>query len=330
MVLEIEVKQSESLVEELLRATKANIDYFFTHVDGEALTAVIDALRQVKGTIFLSGVGKSGIIAQKIAVTMNSAGTRAMYLPTLDALHGDIGIVRTGDTALLLSKSGETDELIRLCPALRNKGASLIAVVSKSGSRLAKACDRIMILPVARELCPFDMVPTTSTTCQLIFGDLVTVALMRGKNFAIDEYVQNHPAGRIGKRLILRVRDLMVTGEAIPQVSPEDMLINVLPEFSGKRCGALLVCDEEGQLLGIFTDGDLRRSLERYGASLLHKTMASLMTKNPRSVPSDMLAYEAMCFMEADQKHPIFVLPVVDEGRLTGLLKMHDIVQSGL
>jgi arabinose-5-phosphate isomerase len=284
----------------------------------------------LQGTIFLSGVGKSGIIAKKIAVTMSSSGTKALYLSPLNALHGDIGLVTSGDAVLFLSKSGETDELLHLCPAIRNKGARLISVVSSLDSRLAKACDLNIVLPVSKELCPFNMVPTTSTMVQLIFGDLLAIALMNRKQFTVDDFAQNHPAGRIGKRMTFTVRDLMITGDRVPLAAPENILIDALSEFSGKQCGCLLVIDAAERLLGIFTDGDLRRSLQRHGAMVLHKSLRELMTTTPRFIHAKMLAYDAMKFMEADPKRPITVVPVVEDGKVVGILKMHDIVQSGI
>ncbi|HXF28831.1 MAG TPA: CBS domain-containing protein, partial [Chlamydiales bacterium] len=183
---------------------------------------------------------------------------------------------------------------------------------------------------VARELCPFDMVPTTSTIVQLIFGDLLAIALMRLKGFTLEDFRHNHPAGRLGKRLLLTVKDVMISGAGAPLISPAEVLINALPEFSGKKCGCLIVVDEEVKLLGIFTDGDLRRALQKHGAMVLHKTMKELMTPSARFIDPKMLAFDAMKQMEADQKRPITVLPVVDGGKVVGILRMHDIVQSGI
>ena len=330
MVLEAAVIQQQNLVTSLLIETQANLQFFCDHLDTSSVTQLIDFLSTIQGTIFLSGVGKSGIVAKKIAVTMSASGTKALYLSPLNALHGDIGLIAPGDAVLFLSKSGETDELFHLCPAIRTKGARLIAIVSNSNSRLAKACDSSIILPVAKELCPFDMVPTTSTMVQSLFGDLLAIALMKKKKFTMDDFAQNHPAGRLGKRMTFTVRDLMITGTGIPFAMPENILIDALSEFSGKQCGCLLIVNSERKLLGVFTDGDLRRSLQKHGAMVLHKSLRELMTHTPRFIDAKMLAYDAMKFMEADPKRPITILPVVEDDKVVGILKMHDIVQSGI
>lgn len=324
------VSQNQDLVEELFTQTQAYLAHFFDTLNLDTLRRVVDHLLECKGTVFLSGVGKSGIVAKKIAMTMNSCGIKAGFLSPLNALHGDIGIISSDDVALLLSKSGETDELLNLCPALRNKGASIIAVVSSDQSRLAKASDLAIELPVAQELCPFDIAPTTSTTVQLIFGDLIAIALMRAKKVTIDNFVLNHPAGQIGKRLTLKVSDLMVRGDLLPLCKPSELLVDVLVELSNKKCGCILIVDEQKHLLGLFTDGDLRRALQKHNAEALSLPIEQLMTKTPRSIAPHALAYDAMKEMEANQKGAITSLVVVDAGVAVGLIRLHDIIQSGL
>ena len=231
----------------------------------------------------------------------------------------------------MLSKSGESDELINLVPAIRNKGATLLGVVCNPHSRLASACHHVINLPFLRELCPFDMAPTMSTTAQLLFGDLLTIALMRQKNFSLDQYALNHPSGRIGKRITLRVKDVMLTGARIPLCHPQDKLSDVLLELSNKRCGCVLVVDEQKQMQGIFTDGDLRRSLQKRGATVLETPMHELMISHPRWIGPDVLAWEAMKLMEADPQKRIMMLPVLSENQqVLGLLHLHDIIQSGI
>ncbi len=324
------IDQKSDVVATLLQEMRSHLNTFFDAFDPEAVRAVIEHLVQSKGALFLTGVGKSGIIAKKIAATLSSSGTKALFLPPLDALHGDVGVVSKGDTVLFLSKSGETDELIQLCLTMRSRGVFMIAVVSNAESRLGKMCDMKVMLPVARELCPFDLVPTTSTLVQLVFGDLLAISLMHVKRFSIDDFAQNHPAGRLGKRLTMRVSDVMITGAGVPYCSPTHMLMNVLPEYSSKRCGALIVVDEAYHLKGIFTDGDLRRSLEKYGAKVLHMHLHELMTNTPRSIAAHALAFDALKFMEANPASLITVLPVLEEGKVVGILKMHDLVQLGL
>ena len=220
---------------------------------------------------------------------------------------------------------------LNLVPFLRNKGAEMIALVSKENSKLAKACDREIYLPLEKELCPYDTIPTTSPEVQLIFGDIVAVALMQKKNLTLDEFAHNHPAGEIGKNLSLKVEDLMLKGEMLPISHPDDMLADVLEVFTQKRCGCLLITDHENHLLGIFTDGDLRRALQRHGSKILDLQLKDLRKTTPKAIQPQKMAWEAMQLMEADQKRPFMVLPVVDENkRLKGLIKMHDILQSGL
>lgn len=283
-----------------------------------------------KGVIFFTGIGKSGIIAQKIAATLVSTGTKAMYIPATDALHGDLGIIGKEDVFVFLSKSGESDEILQLLPFVRSKQAFIVGLVCNPKSRLAKACDLSITLPLERELCPFDLAPTTSTAIQLIFGDVIAVGLMRARDFSMDDYALNHPAGRIGRRLHVYVSDIMLKEEEVPLCRSEDKLVNKLVELSNKRCGCLLVVDEKKHLKGIFTDGDLRRALQSKGGKVLEEPIENLMTKEPKWIEPSKLAYEAMQRMESDPKHPIMVLPVVKEKKVVGLIKMHDIVQSGL
>ena len=321
--------QSDFL-EELFLQTQAHLGYFFEQFDLAELRRVVKRLLASEGKIILTGVGKSGIIAKKVAMTMNSYGCKALYISPMNALHGDLGLVSEGDVALLFSKSGESDELLNLCPALRNKNVTIVACVSTRDSRLMKAADDAVVLPVAKELCPFDLAPTTSTVVQLLFGDLVTVALMRAKNVSIDTFVGNHPAGRVGKRMTLRVKDLMLWGEALPCARAHDRLVDVLVELSNKTCGCTLIVAETTHLEGIFTDGDLRRALQMYGAAALEKCVAELMTIAPRTSSPELLAYDAMKCMEQNQKGAITALPVVEDGVVVGLIRLHDIIQSGL
>jgi len=275
-------------------------------------------------------VGKSGHIAEKIANTFLSTGTRAVYLSPANALHGDLGIVHSQDLILLLSKSGGSQELLDLLPYMIKKGAETIAVVSQKDSRLAKACDHSILLPVEREICPYDLAPTTSTAAQLIFGDCMAVALMQAKNFTIGNFAANHPAGLLGRKITLKTSDLMLAGDAIPFCHPNERLIDVLHILSMKRCGCLLIVDEKRRLLGIFTDGDLRRAIESKGSDALQFALNHLMNPSPKSIGPDLLAIDAMKRMEEDLLRPITVLPVVQEGSVIGILRMHDILQAGL
>lgn len=310
---------------------KQYLDYFFEHLDTVSSDALLDKILACQGSLHFTGVGKSGFIAQKIAATMLSTGTKAYFLPPVDALHGDLGMVSKKDLVLILSKSGETDELLHLLPFIRAKGAQIVAITSHAASRLAKGSDHTIILPCENELCPFDLAPTTSTQVQLLFGDALAVALMEARGFSIDQYAANHPAGQIGRRSALKVRDLMLDHERTPLCLSHDRLEEILVDFSNKRCGCMIVIDDQKQLKGIFTDGDLRRALQAKGETVLQQKVGALMTHSPKAISAEALAWDALKLMESDQKHPVMVLPVVDESQaVIGIIKMHDLVQAGL
>ena len=319
------------VLKELLDNEHEYLNHFFKHIDVKALENFVSFLNQCKGMIILSGVGKSGLVAEKIAMTLTSTGSRAFFLSPNNALHGDIGIIGPDDIFIMLSKSGESDELLQLIPFIRNKGAKVAAIITNTSSRLAKAVDHLLPIPLEKELCPFDLAPTTSTVIQMIVGDVIAVALMNLRHFTVDDFAKNHPAGRIGRRILIRVRDLMISGPGVPLSKPHDKLVDTLVELSNKRCGCVLVVDDKNELKGIFTDGDLRRALQRHGPKALDLKMEDLMTRTPKWIESKELAWEALHLMEADQKHPIMVLAVLDENKkVAGVIKMHDIVQSGL
>ncbi len=319
------------MLKELIDKQRSYTDHFFESFDLVQIEKLVDMLMLTTGIIFFSGVGKSGLIAKKIAFTMASTGTRALFLSPTDALHGDIGMVSEKDVFIIFSKSGESDELIQLAPAIRNKGAQLVGIVCNDQSRLGLVCDFVFKLPFQEELCPYNMAPTMSTTYQLLFGDLLTVALMRHKKFSLDEYALNHPSGRIGKRITLKVQDVMLTSSRIPLCHPKDKIGDILIELTNKRCGCLLVVDEYSKLVGIFTDGDLRRSLHKYGGSVLDISIDQLMTANVKTIRPQELAWDAMKKMESDPRQRLTTLAVTDENeKVIGLLHLHDIVQIGL
>jgi arabinose-5-phosphate isomerase len=314
---------------QLIQQQRQSLDYFFQKLDVTALEQVVEACLQAPGLIAVTGVGKSGIIAEKMAATLMSTGTRALYLPPTNLLHGDLGILSSQDVLMLISRSGETDELLSLLPFVRQKGARLIAVVSNLRSRLAQQCDLALELPVDRELCPFDLVPTTSTTAQLLFGDLLAISLMTRKGFGRERFALNHPAGALGRQLLTTVDELMCKGEALPLVGPSQRLMDSLVELTNKKCGALLVADEKGQLMGIFTDGDLRRALQRMGSNVLEQPMSELMTPSPLAIEKGSLAWEALKLMQRDPRRQVMVLPVLRSGQVEGLLHMHALIQAG-
>jgi arabinose-5-phosphate isomerase len=312
----------------LFENQRRQLDYFFDQIDHTAAEKVLERLLACKGSVIFSGVGKSGHIAEKVSATFLSLGTRSFYLNPLNALHGDIGFVSPGDLFIGFSKSGNSQELLELVPHLKKKGASTVAVVSSQQSKLSRICDFTVVLPVQKELCPHDLAPTTSTAAQLIFGDCLAVAYMQAKNFSIAEFSANHPGGFLGKKITLKVADLMLKGKEVPVCSPHSVLADVLHELSVKRCGCLLVADEMQSLKGIFTDGDLRRAIQSKGPEALRCSIAELMTPTPKTIDSGKLAFEAMKQMEEDPQRPVTVLPVIEEGKVIGLLRMHDILQA--
>lgn len=321
-----------AILRQLMAALSSSIMQFFSTFDIDGCGEIVDRIVNHRGHLVFTGVGKSGFVAQKIAATMNSSGTPSFFLSPQDALHGDLGLIQPGQIVFLLSKSGQTSELVELCPALRNKGAYLIAVVSSPlQSRLGKASDYIFTLPELQEICPFDLAPTTSTLSQLIFGDLLSMTIMRKKGTTRDDFILNHPAGRIGKRHLLRVSDLMLTGNFLPICHKESLLSDVLVELTNKKCGCICVVDSSGVLQGLFTDGDLRRVLQRFKEKAFNVSIGDVMTQAPKTITSDVLAYIAMQIMEDDPAKPVTVLPVINNSNvLVGLIRMHDILQSGL
>ncbi len=318
------------MLRELFNDQQKHLQYFFDHLNKEKAEAVFNLCANIKGFLVLTGVGKSGLVAEKIAMTLVSTGTKALYLPSTNFLHGDIGIVSSDDCVILLSKSGETEELLSLVPFIRKKGAKMVSLVSNYNSRLAQHADVALSLPVEKELCPFDLAPTISTEVQLLFGDVLAIALMKQKGFSLASYGENHPSGTIGKKATIKVGQIMVQGESLPFCLPSQTLQEILPEFSSKRLGCILINDEAGTFQGIYTDGDLRRSLLVLGSDVMQKTIGELMIRSPISTQSDVLAWDALKLMQKDPKRWIMVLPVLDGIRVVGLIRMHDIIHTGI
>lgn len=304
------------------------VEHFFSNLDYESISRFCQACLECEGAILFTGVGKSGFIAQKVSQTLVSTGTKSSFLSPTDALHGDIGIVGPTDILVSFSKSGGSEELLKLLPFAKAKGATLVSITSAPGCKLEALCDLAVVLPLERELCPFDLAPVTSAAVQMLFGDTVAIALMQAKQLTREQYAANHPAGRIGKRLTLRVADVMVGPAALPIVPPHMAILEVLSVLSAKAQGCVLVVGGDRTLLGAFTDGDLRRALQRMGADLLSTPVADVMTTSPRTCSASSNAYVAMQSMEHPNK--VTFLPVVDGGQLKGLVSLHGLVSSGL
>jgi arabinose-5-phosphate isomerase len=318
------------MLAELLTAQQRYIDHYFENLDLSQVERVVQECLDTKGLIVFTGVGKSGIIAEKIAMTMISTGTKALYLPPTNFLHGDIGILSENDLLVLMSRSGETEELLNLVPFAKKRNARLLAIVSNANSRLAKHCDLSVNLPFEKELCPFDLAPTTSTTVQLLFGDLLAIALMRSKGFDLSAYALNHPSGTIGKKMSITVDELMFKGDQLPLARPHDRLSSALVELTNKKLGGLIIVDDAQNFLGIFTDGDLRRALQNQGPHVLEKPIGELMTISALTIEKEKLVWEALKIMQKDPKKLVMILPVLEQGKAVGFLRMHDIVQAGI
>jgi arabinose-5-phosphate isomerase len=315
-------------VVELLMLEAAAIERTARVLDKDSVERAIDMLSCCESKVIVMGVGKSGVIAQKIAQTLTSTGTIAVFVHPSDALHGSLGVIATGDVVIALSNSGETDEILMLLPTLKNRRINLISIVGNTNSTLARQSDVVLDASVDREACPHNLAPTTSTTVSLAVGDAIAMTLMQAKGLTAEDFAANHPAGRLGKRLTLKVRNLM---HESPNISPLENWLGVVRTLSQYALGAVNVIDEGGRLLGIITDGDLRRVIEKTAPENLSAlSAAEMMTENPTIAAPEMLAFDALKLME-ERPRQISVLPVVDEaGLCAGLLRIHDIVRSGL
>ncbi len=316
------------MLKQLLDNQKQFINYFFDNVDVESLNLTFNECLACKGVLVFTGVGKSGIIAKKIAQTLISTGTRSIFLPASDALHGDIGALTSDDILICLSKSGNTNEILEIVSFAKKKGSKVVSVTSNTDSRIEKLADLNVFLPLERELCPFNLAPTISTTLQIIFGDALSIALMKAKNFSLKEYALNHPKGSIGGKISRCVSDVMLKNEDLPVASSNDTLFSKLDELTSKKCGCILIIDSSKNLKGIFTDGDLRRALKKYGEKVLACKFSEIMTTNYKFISPDELVWHAVKKMEEDPKKLITVLPVIEKDKLVGLVRMHDVLQS--
>jgi arabinose-5-phosphate isomerase len=312
----------------------------------ETLQIEIDSLIQLKNSlddnfiravelilsakkIIVSGIGKSGIIGRKIAGTFLSIGLPCVFMHSVDALHGDIGIVSEGDLTILLSKSGSTEEIVQLVPFLKNRGAKIISIVGSENSYLAKESDIAIIARVEREACPLNIVPTSSAMVALAVGDALAACIMKLKNLTIEDFSRQHPLGQLGRNLILRVEDIMHKGESLPLISPENTFREAVIEITNKKLGCVCVVDHDKHLLGIITDGDVRRTLQKF-ENIDKLKVSDIMTRNPVKIHYSQLLGEALALME-QRESQINVLPVVDESNIcVGVIRLHDIVRSSI
>ena len=304
-----------------------------TRLTSNATAAAVGVLTGCKGKVIVTGVGKSGLVAQKLAASLTSVGYLAMYLNPLDALHGDIGIVREGDAVVLISNSGETTELIALLPFLEKRGAKTVGILGRVESSLARRCTAMLDASVAREAAPIEQVPTSSTAVAMAICDGLLVECIAARNVSVEEFALNHPAGAIGRRLTLTVGDVMIPVGKLQFVAQTAALPEVIEALTTQAIGAVLVKHEQVStaLGGIITDGDLRRALRRTsGEAWSTLRAADLMTASPVTTSSTVLAVDALVVMERNSKKSVTVLPVVDDEVVVGMLRMHDLVQAGL
>lgn len=279
--------------------------------------------------IIVSGIGKSGIIGRKIAGTFLSIGLPSVFMHSVDALHGDIGIVSEGDLAILLSKSGSTEELVQLVPFLKNRGAKIISIVGNEHSFLAKQSDVTIFAQVEREACPLNIVPTSSAMVALAVGDALAACIMKIKNLTVEDFARQHPLGQLGRNLILRVEDVMHKGENLPLIAPNSTFRQAVIEITNKKLGCVCVVENSNKLVGIITDGDVRRTLQRF-ENIDSLKVRDVMTKNPVKIHYSALLGEALSLME-QRESQINVLPVVDENETCiGVIRLHDIVRSSI
>jgi arabinose-5-phosphate isomerase len=308
-------------------------------IEAKAILALVDRLDQrferavglmdqCRGRVVVTGMGKSGIIGRKIAATLASIGVPSLFLHPAEGIHGDLGMVSRGDLVLALSHSGETEELLKILPAIKRLGVPLISLTGNLDSMLAKNSDVVLDVSVAEEACPLSLAPTASTTAALALGDALAMALLEHKGVKPEDFARYHPGGSLGKRLLLSVEDLMHRGSDIPKVRPTTALKEVIYEISSKKLGVTTVVDDADRLRGIVTDGDLRRVLEKGGNDLLERSAEAVMTRDPKVIARAALAAEAVGQME---RYSITVLVVTDaERRVEGVIHLHDLLKAGV
>jgi arabinose-5-phosphate isomerase len=294
-------------------------------IDGD-FAAAARLILACRGRLVAIGMGKSGHIARKVAATMASTGTPAIYVHPGEASHGDLGMITDGDVVLALSNSGETDEVLTIIPSIRRQGNPVIAMTGRPQSTLARLADVHLDVSVTEEACPLGLAPTSSTTVALVMGDALAVALLEARGFTAEDFARSHPAGSLGRRLLLHIADIMHSGDAVPRVSDTATLSDAVVEMSRKRLGMTAVVDAEGRLRGVFTDGDLRRAFDDARFDPRHTLVLGAMSPSPKTIRAERLAVEAARLME---EHKINALIVVDaDQRVVGALNIHDLLRA--
>lgn len=321
------VKSSEDIKNIAIQTIEEEANSIYqlkNYIDGDFVKTV-ELILESNGRVVITGIGKSANIANKIVATLNSTGTPALFMHAADAIHGDLGMIRPNDTVICISKSGNTPEIKVLVPLIKNMGNTLVAMVSGLDSFLALNSDYVLKAKVEKEACPNNLAPTNSTTAQLVMGDALAVALLECRQFTDRDFAKYHPGGALGKKLYLRISDL-VSKENPPKVAIDEKIRPIILEISSKRMGSTAVVNEKDELLGIITDGDLRRMLEK-NEDVSQLTAKDIMTPTPKTTSSDVLAINAFQIME---KYNITGLAVVDEGKYIGMVHLHDILKEGI
>lgn len=309
-----------SIEAESLQALKEKIN--------EDFLKAVEIIHNSKGRVVVTGMGKSGLVGRKIAATLASTGTPSFFMHPAEASHGDLGMVTEDDVVIAISNSGETDEVVRLIPFLKYFNVKLIALTGNPQSTLAKQADAVVDVSVKEEACPFGFIPTASTTATLAMGDALAVALIMRNGFKKEDFAFFHPGGSLGKRMLTKVKELMHTGDELPVSYPDTVMLDAVLEITSKRLGVVVIVNENKKILGIITDGDVRRGVQRYGKELFELKASQIMTINPKTINEEELAAVALSTM---QKYSITSLVVPDsEGTLKGLIHIHDILKKGI
>jgi len=325
----MEPSKIKKVAKEVIRIEANSVSQIVERIDDKFESAV-QAIMECDGRLIIMGMGKSGLISQKIASTMASTGTPSHFVSPAEATHGDLGMIKKGDVLLIVSNSGETMELMQLLPSIKRKGVLIIGLIGKKNSSLARDADISLDTSVEKEACTLDLAPTASTTATLAMGDALAVSLLEVRGFNKTDFAELHPGGMLGKRLLLTIDNLTHKGDAIPFISINSSIKDALFNISEKGLGLTGVMDEENSLIGIITDGDIRRGLEKFGDDILNKTAEFLMSKDPKWISSDTLAISALELME---KHSITSLFVYSDSKLKrpdGIVHIHDILKSGI
>ncbi|HMK59787.1 MAG TPA: KpsF/GutQ family sugar-phosphate isomerase [Dissulfurispiraceae bacterium] len=318
---------SLSVAKRVLRIEADAVSGLIDKINGDFDRAV-DIIYQAKGRVVVTGMGKSGIIGKKIAATLASTGTPAFFLHPAEASHGDLGMVTARDVIIAISNSGETDEIIQLIPFLKRFDVAVVSLTGNASSTLARSADVSLDISVTEEACPLGITPTASTTAALAMGDAIAVALLVKRGFKQEDFASFHPAGSLGKKLFVRVKDLMHAGESLPLIASAMPVMEAVMEISSKRLGIAIVAASDGKILGVITDGDVRRGIQKWGKEFFDMKSDEVMSRNPRLISGEDLAAKALSMM---QTYSITSLIVPDsEGRAVGIIHLHDILKKGI